>query len=200
VTRGVPRALALALALLPACGRAPERGAPPAETTPAGAAATPGGVPEPEQGVAPLAKSSVTVWFPSSADATLVGESREIVDTKRAADRGTQILQALLDGPQGSEALAAVPEGTTLRQLWVRDDGTAYADFSTELARGMAGGSEDELLAVYSIVDSLTLNVAEIHRVGILVEGRERDTLSGHVDLRRPLPPDRKLAATRAKE
>jgi spore germination protein GerM len=150
--------------------------------------------------VAPLAKASVTVWFPSSADATLVGESREIVETKRAADRGTQILQALLDGPQGTEARAAVPEGTTLRQLWVREDGTAYADFSPELARGMAGGSEDELLAVYSIVDSLTLNVEEIHRVGILVEGHERDTLSGHVDLRRPLPPDRKLAVAPAKE
>jgi spore germination protein GerM len=196
----VLRALALTFAALASCGRAPERGAPPIEAAPPGTAATPGTAPESEPGPSPLAKASVTVYFPSSADATLVGESREIVDTKRAADRGTQILQALLDGPQGSEALAAVPEGTTLRRLWVREDGTAYADFSTELARGLTGGSEDELLAVYSIVDSLTLNVAEIHRVGILVEGRERDTLSGHVDLRRPLPPDRKLASAPAKE
>ena len=200
MTRGLPCAAALAIAALSACGRAPQRGAPPAEAAPEETAGTTAPLPSPEPGEAPLAKASVTVWFPSAADATLVGETREIVDTKRAADRGTQILQALLDGPQGAGALAAVPEGTTLRQLWVRADGTAYADFSTELTRGMSGGSEDELLAVYSIVDSLALNVPAIRRVGILVEGRERDTLSGHVDLRRPLPPDRKLAVAAAKE
>jgi spore germination protein GerM len=200
VTRGILGAAALAIAAFSACGRAPQRGAPPDESAPAGASGATAPEPSPEPGESPLAKASVTVWFPSASDGSLVGESREIVDTKRAADRGTQILQELLEGPRGDGALAAVPEGTTLRQLWVREDGTAYADFSGELARASAGGSEDELLTVYAIVDSLALNVPEIRRVGILVEGRERDTLSGHLDIRRPLSPDRKLAAAPAKE
>ena len=197
---GIFGAAALAIAVLSACGRAPQRGTPPVEAAPAETTGTTAPEASPEPGQAPLAKASVTVWFPSASDGALVGESREIVDTKRPADRGTQIVQELLEGPHGDGALAAVPEGTALRQLWVREDGTAYADFSAELARGTAGGSEDEILTVYAIVDSLTLNVPAIQRVGILVEGRERDTLSGHVDIRRPLPPDRKLAAAPAKE
>jgi spore germination protein GerM len=141
-----------------------------------------------------MAKASVTLYFPSAADDRLEAETREIVDTKRPADRGAQILTALLEGPQSNAALPAVPPGTTLRRLWVREDGNAYADFSEELASGLTGGSADELLTVYAIVDSLTSNVPSIRRVGILVAGRERETLGGHVDVRRPLLPNSSLA------
>jgi spore germination protein GerM len=146
------------------------------------------------QDEAPLAKATVTLYFPSAAGDRLAVETREIVDTKRPADRGAQIVAALLDGPRSEGALPAVPRGTTLRQLWVRDDGNAYADFSEELLAGTNAGSSDEILTVYAIVDSLTANVPAIHKVGILVAGRERDTF-GHLDLRRPLPPDLTLAA-----
>ena len=141
----------------------------------------------------PLAKSSVTLYFPASDGATLTAETREIVDTKRPADRGAQILSALIEGPMGEGALPAVPTGTTLRRLWVRSDGSAYADFSDELATGLTGGSAEEIRTVYAIIDSLTVNVPAIQRVGILVGGRERETL-GHLDLRRPLLPDLSLA------
>jgi len=185
----VPPAFLL-VALLPACGgqnkTAPEPV--PAATQPQGSASQ-------SQDAAPLAKASVTIYFPSTAGDTLAAETREIVDTKRPADRGAQILAALLDGPRTEGALPAVPPGTTLRQLWVRDDGNAYADFSEELLGGATGGSADEILTVYAIVDSLTENVPAIRRVGILVGGRERATF-GHLDLSRPLPPDLTLAAT----
>jgi spore germination protein GerM len=140
-----------------------------------------------------MAKASVTLYFPSAAGDTLVAETREIVDTKAPADRGAQIIAALLDGPHTEGALPAVPPGTTLRHLWVRDDGNAYADFSEELLGGTNAGSWDEILTVYAIVDSLTENVPTIRRVGILVAGQERQTF-GHLDLSRPLPPDLKLA------
>jgi spore germination protein GerM len=142
-----------------------------------------------------VAKASVTLYFPSAAGNTLMEETREIVETKQPADRGAQILAALLDGPQSDEALPAVPEGTMLRRLWVERDGDAYADFSEELASGISGGSADEILTIFAIIDSLTANVPEIRRVGILVAGRERDTL-GHLDLRRPLLPDLSLATS----
>ena len=49
------------------------------------------------------------------------------------------------------------------------------------------GGSLDEILAVYAIVNALTVNLADITSVQILVDGKEVDTLAGHVDLRIPL-------------
>ena len=55
------------------------------------------------------------------------------------------------------------------------------------MSEGHAGGSLDELFTVYALVNALALNMNEINAVQILIEGREVDTLKGHVDLRRPL-------------
>jgi len=180
----------LGLVLLLACG-GKERGRQPAAAAEPAAGVAPA---KAEETAAPLAKSKLTIYFPSASADKLTTETREVVETVRPADRGTQVLAELLEGPREKGALAAVPDGTTLRRLWVREDGTAFADFSDELASGMNGGSADEILAVYAIVDSLTANVPEIRRVGILVAGRERETLGGHLDLRRPLGPDMTLA------
>ena len=178
------------LALLPACSggeRTPPSAAPVSASPPA---ADPTEAPA---GAAPMATATVSLYFPSAKDDGLVVETRDIIDTKRPADRGAQILSALIEGPMGEGALPAVPTGTTLRRLWVRSDGSAYADFSDELATGLTGGSAEEIRTVYAIIDSLTVNVPAIQRVGILVGGRERETL-GHLDLRRPLLPDLSLA------
>jgi hypothetical protein len=45
-------------------------------------------------------------------------------------------------------------------------------------------------LTVYSIVNSLTANFPAVKRVQILVEDKPVSTLSGHIDLSRPLLPD----------
>jgi len=169
----------------------PEGAAPSAPSTPSAPAAAPA---EPSGAEGPVSKASVTLYFPSATGDGLAVETRDIVEVKRPDDRGAQIVAALIEGPKTAGALPAVPAGTTLRHLWVREDGNAYVDFSAELASGTTGGSAEEIRTVYAIVDSLTTNVPAIRRVGILVAGRERDTL-GHLDLRRPLAPDLSLVA-----
>ncbi len=139
----------------------------------------------------PLPRQSVVIYFPGSDSNGLVGEEREIFDTGAPGDRAKQILIDLIAGPQGSRATPAVPPGTLLRQVYVLDNGVAYIDFSTDLELAIGVGSSEELLTIYAIVDSVALNVREIKKVGILVNGRPVETLNGHVDLRRPLPPDR---------
>jgi len=49
------------------------------------------------------------------------------------------------------------------------------------------GGTVNELLTVYTIVNALTANLPAVTGVQLLVDGKEVDTLAGHVDLRRPL-------------
>jgi hypothetical protein len=39
-------------------------------------------------------------------------------------------------------------------------------------------------------VQTVTANLPPARRVQILIDGKEVDTLAGHVDLRRPLAPD----------
>jgi hypothetical protein len=77
--------------------------------------------------------------------------------------------------------------------VFVLESGLAYADFSSELRDGISGGTADELYAVYAIVNSLALNIPEITRVRILVDGEPCQTLRGHLDLRRPLTPEPSL-------
>jgi spore germination protein GerM len=137
--------------------------------------------------VAPLQIQVVELYFPSAEDDGLVAEAREIFATAAPGDRAKQIVADLISGPATELALRAIPSGTRLRQIYVLEGGVAYVDFSDDLRDGLGGGSTEELFAVYSVVDSVVLNIPEIERVGILIDGESIDTLNGHMDLRRPL-------------
>ena len=59
--------------------------------------------------------------------------------------------------------------------------------FSREVVAAHPGGTLNELLTVYTIVNALTENLPAVTAVQVLVDGKEVETLAGHVDLRRPL-------------
>ena len=50
---------------------------------------------------------------------------------------------------------------------------SSFVDLSGEVTTEHSGGSLDELLTVYALVNALTTNVAEVGAVQILVDGRE---------------------------
>ncbi len=87
------------------------------------------------------------------------------------------------------------PEGTELRAVYLTPNGNAFVDLNREVTREHRGGSLDELFTVYALVNALTTNIPEISAVQILIEGREVDTLAGHIDLRRPLQRNMKWVA-----
>ena len=87
------------------------------------------------------------------------------------------------------------PAGTELRAVFLTAGGDAFVDLNREVNREHGGGSLDELLTVYALVNALTTNIPEVLAVQILVEGREVDTLAGHVDLRQPLKRNLKWVA-----
>ena len=74
-----------------------------------------------------------------------------------------------------------------LRALYLTERGDAFVDLSPDVRTRHTGGSLDELFTVYTIVNALTTNLPAVKRVQILIEGKEVDTLAGHVDLRHPL-------------
>jgi hypothetical protein len=69
----------------------------------------------------------------------------------------------------------------------VTEHGDAFVDLSREASANHPGGSLEETLTVYTIVNALTVNLPAIAHVQILIDGKEVDTLAGHVDLRHPL-------------
>lgn len=78
-----------------------------------------------------------------------------------------------------------VPENTRLLSFKVESDGTAYANFSKEIAK-RDQGSYNEFMLTGAIVNTLT-EFPEIKRVQILVEGKKVTTLGKHMDIEDPL-------------
>ena len=126
--------------------------------------------------------------FPGLNDDLLHAERRPMVPVESPEDRAKLCLEELFRGPQPG-LLAAVPDGVHVKEVFILDDGTAYADLSSDLL-GKLNGSTRERLAVYAIVDTLAINVPGLKRVGLLVDGALRETLGGHLDTARPLLPD----------
>jgi hypothetical protein len=134
-------------------------------------------------------KEAGHLYFGSWENMYLKAEPRVFERPADAAEFGRLVLDRLLEGPQ-RDLVDTIPENTKLSAFFLDENGTAYADFSGEIARNHPGGAAAELLTIYSIVNSLTLNVEEIEKVKILIDGREAATLAGHVDLREPFQPD----------
>lgn len=139
-----------------------------------------------------VAHITATLFYGSADGQALVPVRREVPLADGVVPQGREILAAALQ-PAPEPHVSVVPEGTALRAFYITDQGDAFVDLSGELSSRHAGGSSTELLTVYAIVHAVTANLPSIRRVQILIDGREADTLAGHVDLRRPLAPDLSL-------
>ncbi len=87
------------------------------------------------------------------------------------------VIEELLRGPISERSYSAIPEGTELNSIEVRD-GVCYVDFSSEFIRCAPEDIGAARLCVYSIVNSLT-EIADIEAAGITVEGGEMEWYSG---------------------
>jgi germination protein M len=124
----------------------------------------------------------VNLYFSDSQAMYLVSEKRKIPPTTSLAK---QVVVELIKGPASSDLYSTIPEGTRVNEVYIADD-IVYVDLSEEVFKNHPGGSSGELMTVYSIVNSLT-EISPIKGVQILVEGNERNSLVGHVDISMPL-------------
>lgn len=150
-----------------------------------------------EQGTSsaePLQTRSITLFFLGEDDNLLHPEKREIFDDPSVIRQAILTIKELLRGSQDG-SLSPIPLDTELRELFITRGGIAYVDFSGEIREGHLSGSSAEIVTVFSIVNSLTYNFRDIKKVVILIEGSEKETLAGHVDLSRPLVPRYDLVA-----
>jgi len=131
----------------------------------------------------------VYLYFVDKNNDYLIGEARNIRDKQSPEVYCRRIIEALINGPN-SDLLRPIPADTRLRTVYVTSDHTAYVDLSGAVSRAHPGGVRTELMTVYSIVNTLILNVSAVDRVKLLIDGQEADTLAGHIDIRFPLNAD----------
>jgi spore germination protein GerM len=133
-------------------------------------------------------KKGVILYFSDGQAKYLVGEKREIKKGEDVEQEATELLQELIQGPKG-QFLPTLPSKTRLLSIQLEDGGTARVNFNQSFTRDHPGGSSAEIMTVYSVVNSLALNFPEVKRVQFLVEGKEIETITGHLSLIRPLSP-----------
>jgi hypothetical protein len=141
----------------------------------------------PQQQPAPVRHITATLFYTSADAQRLVAVQREVPFGEGTVDQGRQIVIAQLTMPPETPLMSAVPAGATLRGFYVSERNEAFVDLGPEIVAAHPGGSAAELLTVYSIVNAVAANLPALTQVQILVDGKEVDTLAGHVDLRRPL-------------
>jgi spore germination protein GerM len=139
-----------------------------------------------EHGANAMPGEDLIIWFASRQEDALVSEKHRVPPQSTAFDRAKASLQELSAGPKG-DALRTLSAEVNIRELFIDNYGTAYVDFSQAISQTHPGGPWAEMLTLRSVMQTLMTNVPEIKRVQILIEGREVETLAGHVDIRRPL-------------
>ena len=153
---------------------------------------SPGAATDPAVPDATVPRITATLYYGSADGQSLMAVRREVPLAEGLVPQGREIIRTQLQAAP-SPFVSVVPEGTTLRAFYVTDRGDAFVDLSSDASSRHPGGSSTELLTVYAIVNAVTANLPTIQRVQILIDGREADTLAGHVDLRRPLQQDLSL-------
>jgi hypothetical protein len=111
-----------------------------------------------------------------------------VVAVKREPDiqlQARETIAAVLAGDRGGKT--AVLKDLQLRALYLDAAGTVYLDLLPVAAglKEIRASVQEELLAVYALVNTVAQNFPEVRQVRVLVDGREAQTLAGHIDLYR---------------
>jgi germination protein M len=124
-------------------------------------------------------KTNVRLYFAKYEDnlAYLVPEVRPIIND---GDFYKRTVQEIVKGPTDAQAYPTIPSTVKVNSVTVKN-GLAIVDFSKDIITDTAEiphSSTTELLAIYSIVDTLT-EFKEIMKVRITIEGKQKGLIDG---------------------
>ena len=126
----------------------------------------------------------LTLYFANAEGTDLVAEER-VVEVNANQTREKTVLEQLIAGPEEKGSVATIPIGTKIKDVTTTDDGTCYVNLSEEFVLKHTGGEREELLTIYSIVNSLC-KLDQIDRVQFLVEGKKLDTYKDNLQFKTP--------------
>jgi spore germination protein GerM len=143
----------------------------------------PNALPDKEKEKAAKGKLTIKVYYPDEQGLKLCAVQKTV--KLSSEDKYTAALKALLDGTKEKGLTTIVPKQAKIKSVKVQGD-TAFVDFDQNLTKKFIGGSTGEEMLVGSIVNTLT-EFSEIKKVQLLVEGKKIESISGHLDLTKPV-------------
>jgi len=142
--------------------------------------------------VKPTAKAETTqeialkLYFPNDQGTKLTSVTRNVkISTEDKTDKYKAALNELIIGTADKGMSNIIPRHAKLLAVKLEGD-KIVVDFSGEVVKNFVGGSTGEEMLVGSVVNTLT-EFKEIKTVQILVDGKQVESLSGHMDLTQPI-------------
>ena len=136
------------------------------------------------------------LFFPGQGGRLFV-EEREIPQEGEIETQLGRLLDALLTGPESPDLYPALPAEITTDWIHLNPRAIVYIDLAIAGETPFpAWGSRWEMLAVYSVVNTVMANIPEISGVVILRNGQQQPSFAGHLDTSRPLLANQNLVAS----
>lgn len=117
-------------------------------------------------------EENVVLYFSDTNAEHLVPEIRKITIAKGDVMEKI-IVSELIEGPSDENKTATIPSGTKIISVETKD-GVCFVNLSKEFVTRNMGGTTSEILAVYSIVNSLT-ELNGVTKVQFLIDGEKRN-------------------------
>lgn len=140
----------------------------------------------------------VTMWVAYDEDGSLRPRQLPLPLPTEPSQRARQLLKALLSVYLERRTPHPIGDGSDVKDVYLLNNNTLVVDWNAPFADAHRSGIFVEDLTMLSVTETLAANMPNLSRVKFLVDGKERDTLAGHADLRQFY--DLKLVGQAAKE
>ncbi len=137
-------------------------------------------------------KQEVTLFFSDANERFLVPEKRFVPKEKEPEAQAQEMVKALLAGSK-TGLVNTFPGKAELQGATMEGGDTLVVNFRENLVANHPGGSAAEMATVYSLTNTLTANIPVVKKVKILIGGKERESLKGHIGLEHPFTMNREL-------
>lgn len=127
---------------------------------------------------------NINVWVAHDEDGTLRKQETRVTLPAESTQRAKQVLRALFSIYLDRRTPHPIGDGSDVKDVYLLNNDTLVVDLNAPFADAHRSGVFVEELTLLSIVQTLSANVPNIHQVKFLIDGKERETLAGHADLK----------------
>jgi len=121
---------------------------------------------------------TLNLFFPLEGKVAL--EQRLVPKVTGVRDIAALAVREFLNGPSDEDP-SYVPDAVELTGVYLGEDGILYLDFSSALTLNFKGDAVAEFLLLRSLYRTLNENTYGVKGYRLLVDGREVDTIGGHL-------------------
>ena len=132
----------------------------------------------------PGTSSDIKLTVAYDDDGVFRSRDDSVVLPTEPSARAREILQTLVSEYVSRPSPHPLAEGSAVNNVFLVNQTLAVIDLNQALADGHRSGIMVEDFTLISLIDTLAANFPEIEKVKILVDGKERETLAGHADLK----------------